>query len=128
MQIKKCFDFEASHQLEFHDGKCSRLHGHSWEFDVVLEGSRNLSEQNSTYGMVEDFSRVKSCVQGLISEYLDHHHLNETLPCYPTSENIAVWLYQKIRKRFEKYEIGADKLEGVILRETCTSEVRYYGG
>ncbi|NES98612.1 MAG: 6-carboxytetrahydropterin synthase QueD, partial [Desertifilum sp. SIO1I2] len=28
--IYKEFRFEAAHHLPHHDGKCRRLHGHSW--------------------------------------------------------------------------------------------------
>ncbi len=36
--LKKTFPFEAAHQLKYHDGKCARLHGHSFKLTVVVAG------------------------------------------------------------------------------------------
>ena len=37
-RLEKEFSFEASHQLPLHDGKCARLHGHSWKGRIIIEG------------------------------------------------------------------------------------------
>jgi 6-pyruvoyltetrahydropterin/6-carboxytetrahydropterin synthase len=36
--LAKEFRFEAAHQLPYHDGKCARLHGHSWHGVVYVAG------------------------------------------------------------------------------------------
>jgi len=52
--IYKEFCFEAAHILPKHNGKCSRLHGHSWLARVYVKGTK-LS-QGSQEGMLIDFS------------------------------------------------------------------------
>ena len=94
-QISKIFRFEAAHHLPNHDGKCQRVHGHSWVATVTVACPR-LVRQGSKQGMVMDFGDLKAVVQPIIDQYLDHWDLNETIPVYPTSENIACWLFERI--------------------------------
>jgi 6-pyruvoyltetrahydropterin/6-carboxytetrahydropterin synthase len=37
--LKERFSFEAAHFLPLHDGKCRRLHGHSWVGWVEICGA-----------------------------------------------------------------------------------------
>lgn len=66
---KEKFRFEASHVLPNHPGKCSNLHGHSWEFHIAIE-----DEISKATGMVMDYAIIKEKVQPIIDE-LDHAHL-----------------------------------------------------
>lgn len=52
-RLEKTFRFEASHQLPKHDGKCARLHGHSWVGRVVIEGP-DLIGDGAKAGMLQD--------------------------------------------------------------------------
>ena len=54
--IYKEFTFEAAHQLPHHEGKCRRLHGHSFRGRVYVMSDR-LHNSGSETGMVMDFSR-----------------------------------------------------------------------
>ncbi len=117
-KLEKEFKFEASHQLPHHDGKCRRLHGHSWVGRLVCEGTR-LQGEGAKQGMLVDFDEMKSLIQPLVENYLDHWHLNETLKLEsPTSELVAQWIYQKIKPQLPS-------LKAVILEETCTSRCEY---
>ena len=117
-QLSKKFTFEASHQLPNHDGKCRRLHGHSWTGWVNVQGD-TLAEQGAKGGMVMDYSDLKAAVQPIVEEMLDHHHLNNTLPLInPTSEAIAQWMYLKLKPLLPG-------LASVTIEETCTSKCRY---
>ncbi len=87
--ITKRFDFEASHRLgglpEGH--KCSRMHGHSYRVEIVLE-----SEQLDERGFVVDYGELKP-LGDLIDRRFDHCHLNDFI-LQPTAENIARTLYE----------------------------------
>ena len=116
--LSKDFRFEASHQLHAHDGKCARLHGHSWVGRVVVAGPDLVTEGPKT-GMLLDYADLKAAVQPLLDQYLDHWHLNDTLAlAAPTSEAVACWLYERLRAVLPT-------LVAVEIEETCTSRCRY---
>ena len=118
--LSKTFRFEASHQLEGHDGKCARLHGHSWSATVTVRSSQ-LEESGPKSGMVIDYGELKELVSPVVERHLDHHHLNQTLQTErPTSEFIARWL-------FERLEHVVPQLHSVAVEETCTSRCEYVG-
>ncbi|MCP2727975.1 6-carboxytetrahydropterin synthase QueD [Limnofasciculus baicalensis] len=117
--IAKEFRFEAAHKLPYHDGKCARLHGHSWRGVVYVAGD-TLVETGPKQGMVIDYSDIKKYLQPLVENYLDHYDLNETTGLEsPTSEQIAAWIYQKLE------EAGLKGLMAVRIDETCTSICLY---
>lgn len=116
--LRKQFKFEASHQLMRHDGKCRRLHGHSWIGYLVLEGDE-LAHAGPKEGMLIDYGDVSAVIKPVVEEYLDHHHLNDTLGTdMPTSERVAVWVYDKIKPFLPM-------LAAVVIEETCTSSAEY---
>lgn len=101
MRIAKRFTFEAAHVLPNHDGKCARLHGHSYVVEVVCEGSCNPENGAPDEGMVVDFSKVKDAWLEL-HELVDHRNLNDVLPAMyqpTTAEHIARWLLLELRRR-----------------------------
>lgn len=117
--IHKKFRFEAAHKLPHYDGKCSRLHGHSWVGKVYVKGNE-LVCVGSKQGMVMDFAEIKQYLQPLIDNYLDHYYLNESLALEnPTSEEIARWLFKQLKLA------GLPGLHSVEIRETCTSGCLY---
>lgn len=89
--ITKEFSFEASHRLDHlpETHKCSRLHGHSYRVQVVLE-SRELNPD----GFVRDYGELDP-LKRFIDERLDHRHLEDVLPegTISSAENIARYLY-----------------------------------
>ena len=93
MEIRKQFAFEAAHVLPFHTGKCSRLHGHSYRLDVTIDGS--LQTSGPATGMILDFDELGRIVKTLVEDELDHRSLNDFIP-NPTSENIALWIWQRL--------------------------------
>jgi len=117
--IYKEFYFEAAHQLPHHDGKCQRLHGHSWVGRVYVQG-QHLIKDGSQRGMIMDYGEIKKYLQPLLDHYLDHYYLNETTGLEnPTSEEIARWVFEKLEKA------GLPNLYAVEIQETCTSGCRY---
>jgi 6-pyruvoyltetrahydropterin/6-carboxytetrahydropterin synthase len=118
--IYKEFHFEAAHRLPHYEGKCRRLHGHSWLGRVYVK-SNHLQSQGSQQGMVMDFGEISQYLQPLLDNFLDHHYLNETTGLEnPTSEELSRWIYEKLAK------VGLPGLHAVEIRETCTSGCTYY--
>jgi 6-pyruvoyltetrahydropterin/6-carboxytetrahydropterin synthase len=91
--IRKQFAFEAAHVLPHHQGKCSRLHGHSYRLDVSVAGP--LQSEGPATGMVVDFDELARVVRTTVIDKLDHTHLNDTIE-NPTSENIVVWIWRRL--------------------------------
>ena len=119
--LKKMFRFEASHQLMKHDGKCARLHGHSWRGEIEVK-SHYLTGEGPKENMVVDFGDLKVVVRE-IEDLLDHRHLNEVLRTdMPTSEFVARWIFDKVRPKLSD---GHFWLESVGIEETCTSRCVY---
>ena len=117
--IYKEFRFEAAHKLPHHDGKCRRLHGHSWVGRVYLKGNK-LIAQGSKQGMIMDYIDIKKYFQPLLENFLDHHYLNETTELLnPTSEELAKWIFEKLEAA------KMPGLDAVEIRETCTSGCKY---
>lgn len=92
-RLVRSFRFEAAHFLpKVPQGhKCARMHGHSYEIEVTIEG-----EIDPELGWLMDFSTISEHVSPLISA-LDHQVLNE-LPGLdnPTTELLAVWLWDRL--------------------------------
>lgn len=117
--VSKKFTFEAAHKLPHHDGKCQRLHGHSWVGVVNVVG-HSLIPDGAKRGMVIDYSDIKKVVTPIVNEYLDHHYLNESLELEsPTSEAVAQWLFNQLRDKL-------NGLQSVEIHETCTSRCVYF--
>jgi 6-pyruvoyltetrahydropterin/6-carboxytetrahydropterin synthase len=121
--ISKQFRFEAAHYLPDHDGKCAKLHGHSWVMHVAVQADQ-LYKTGPKRGMVMDFGEIKETVKPLVGEYLDHKCLNDSIPeIYPTSECLAQWVFRKVEGKLDHQRIV--ELVSVSIEETCTSSCTY---
>jgi len=89
--IAKRFSFSASHQLDYlpESHKCSRLHGHNYTIELVLQAC-SLND----FDFVVDYGDLGP-LRSLIADELDHRHLNDAIPYRPTSENLARWLFER---------------------------------
>lgn len=119
--IAKRFTFDAAHQLPNHDGKCRRLHGHTYVIEVQVSGPVRPPMGEPDEGMVLDFGVISAVWKGDLEPMLDHRFLNETLPTdyWPTTaENIARFL-------LDAFTAGLDATGVVVERvrvwETPTS-------
>lgn len=117
--LRKEFKFEAAHFLPQHDGKCQRMHGHSWRGWVVLEGE-DLQVAGAKQGMLQDYGDVSAVVKPMVEKYLDHYLLNDSIPgmANPTSENIARWVFNFLVPKLAL-------LKAVVIQETCSSACEY---
>ena len=96
-RISKQYHFSASHQLkdlpETHS--CSRLHGHNYVVEVVLE-SATLNH----HGFVRDYHELNA-LKEYIDDTLDHRHLNDVLgEDKTTAEHVAKHLYDWSKSRW----------------------------
>jgi len=114
MDISKTFRFEAAHRLPnvAPGHKCGRLHGHSYQVDVAVEGEVDLFT-----GFVVDFADIKKAWAPL-EEVLDHHYLNDLIE-NPTAEWLAWHIWQTLA--------GTLPLSSITVHETCTARVTYKG-
>ncbi len=125
--------FNAAHRLyreEWSDdknfevfGKCNNhnFHGHNYELIVSLTG-----EIDQETGYVYDLGKLKRIIKIEIEEALDHKNLNleveEFKTLNPTAENIAVVIFNKLRKHIPLHlEIE------ITLYETPRNFVTYSG-
>ena len=115
MKIGKHFEFEASHILPKHPGKCGRMHGHSYKLTVLVDGP---VEKDS--GMVIDFFAIKDIVKEEILNKYDHRHMNDYFD-NPTSENMAQEFFKVINEKLKKKTNGKVKLSSLRLYETSNS-------
>ena len=111
------FTCESAHRLpNVEEGnKCGRLHGHSYRFEVWVEGP--VDEHT---GWVMDLHEISRAFQPILDQ-MDHHYLNDVEGLSnPTSENIARWIWQRIKPSLAY-------LNRVVVFETCTSGCIYRG-
>lgn len=125
--------FNAAHRLYRADwsdernqqvfGKCNNpnFHGHNYELVVGVTG-----EIDRETGYVMDIKDLRDIIEQEVEVPFDHKNLNLDVPDFanlnPTAENIAVVIWNRIRKR-----IGADKDIEVVLYETPRNFVTYRG-
>jgi 6-pyruvoyltetrahydropterin/6-carboxytetrahydropterin synthase len=115
MRLYKDFSFEAAHRLPNvpADHKCARLHGHSFQIRVSVDGP--VGERS---GWVMDFADLKAAFRP-VHDKLDHRYLNE-IPGLenPTSEVLAQWIWREL-------EATLPGLSEVEVRETCSTGCIY---
>lgn len=116
MIIIKEFDFDAAHYLPEYNGKCERLHGHTYKLVVKVAGTPDAE------GMVIDFVKLKKLVQVEVLAKLDHTCINDLIKV-PSAENIAVWVWDKLapllasdRYRLFEVEVWETRTSGCVYR------------
>lgn len=90
-KLNVVLNFSASHFLTQYHGKCENLHGHNYKLIVTTEGKLKKD------GMVMDFKKIKEIVNEKVISILDHTHLNDIIK-NPSSENICIWIWNKLKK------------------------------
>ena len=117
MLVSKIYRFEAAHILPRHPGKCSNMHGHSWQVEVEVSG-----DVDGHSGFVIDFYELGKWVQPLIDRF-DHKVLN-CFVRYPSSENLAIHIAHYLRAAMPYYWVNV--IEDFTIRvsetEKCWAE------
>lgn len=118
IELRKTFQFEAAHFLPHVPAahKCRRLHGHSFQAEVVVAG-----ECDPHLGWLMDYADITAAFKPL-ADLIDHNFLNE-IPGLenPTSENLAAWIWDRLKPILPQ-------LTEVAVAETCTARCVYRGG
>ncbi len=131
--VSRSAHFNAAHRLYRKDwdeqrnaeifGKCNNpnYHGHNYELIVGVTGSIDPET-----GYVIDIKILKDIITQEVEEPFDHKNLNLDVPEFanlnPTAENIAVVIWNRIRRR-----IAPDMELEVTLYETPRNFVTYKG-
>ena len=125
--------FNAAHRLYRKDwsnekndevfGKCNNpnFHGHNYELIVGITG-----DVNNETGYLIDMKKLKQIIKEEVEDAFDHKNLNIEVPEFkdlnPTMENIAIVIWNKLRKRINaQYDVS------VKLYETPRNFVTYTG-
>lgn len=115
------FRFDSAHLIEGYDGKCSRLHGHTYRVRMSAKSrTLNPSKYLPTPDMVCDFRELKWPAKDAEKGGLDHAYLNDILTVATTAERIAEYIHQETKKRLPA---GIDLT--VTVWETPDSWVEY---
>ena len=133
VKVSRKAHFNAAHRLyvpewsfEKNDtifGLCNNpnYHGHNYELVVSVTG-----EVDSKTGFVIDMKVLKDLIKSEVENVLDHKNLNVEVPEFktinPTAENIAVFIWNKLRPH-----IASEKELEVVLYETPRNFVTYSG-
>lgn len=108
-EISRTFRIEAAHRLPHvpADHKCSRLHGHSFEVILHVDGP-----VDPKLGWILDFAEVDRAFAP-VHDALDHRYLNEVEGLdNPTSENLAAWILRRV-------SLPAGRVSAVSVGENC---------
>ncbi|BAL80941.1 6-carboxytetrahydropterin synthase QueD [Caldisericum exile] len=111
--LSREFSFDAAHRVIDYNGKCEKLHGHTYHLIVTITG--DLKED----GMVLDFSILKKVVQEKVIVFLDHKYLNDVFE-NPTTEIVAQWIFKTLDNAFKEYNC---KVYEIILFEGDNNRV-----
>jgi len=131
--ISRVAHFNAAHRLYRKDwtdeqndavfGKCNNpnFHGHNYELIVSVTGAIDPNT-----GYVIDIKILKDIIADEVEVPFDHKNLNLDVPDFadlnPTAENIAVVIWNRIRRRIDQ-----NKDIEVNLYETPRNFVTYKG-
>jgi 6-pyruvoyltetrahydropterin/6-carboxytetrahydropterin synthase len=109
-------DFDASHTIPGHPGKCRNLHGHTYRVEVFVVG-KSLDKNGILEGA--DFIELKNALHNIINLY-DHTHLNDIMGDSTSAENIARRVFQDLQG------LGVVGLEKVRVWESARNYAEYW--
>lgn len=109
--IARSFTFEAAHTLSWHKGKCARLHGHSYRFEIEIAGDLD------DHSIIVDFDALVPFVTAHVLDIYDHRLLNDFLE-NPTTEHIASDIFHRLDTAWK-----TDGLRGILAAVTVWETV-----
>lgn len=113
--------FSSAHYLRNYQGACENLHGHNWKVELVVEG-----ETLNDIEILIDFKELKKILKEVLEE-LDHRLINE-LPYFqeknPSSENIAQYIYLKVKEKLQ--DVPKIRVKEVTVFETEKASATYF--
>ncbi len=84
--------FQAAHFLKEYQGKCEKVHGHSFRIELEIK----ITELDKT-GIGIDFAEIKTTLAKLLP---DHTLLNEVYEFNPTAENLSRHFFHELKQHF----------------------------
>jgi 6-pyruvoyltetrahydropterin/6-carboxytetrahydropterin synthase len=84
--------FSAAHFLREYEGKCERVHGHTFQVEVRVE-----IDQLDKTGIGIDFLEIREKLAGILP---DHRNLNEFYDFNPSAENLARRFFYELKEHF----------------------------
>lgn len=84
--------FQAAHYLEGYQGKCEKIHGHTFKVEVEI-----LVDELDRAGIGIDFTKIKDTLSEILP---DHSMLNDIYSFNPSAENLSRQFYQELKKSF----------------------------
>ena len=111
--------FDAAHFLRDYEGKCARLHGHTYRLQATA-GGRELSPQ----GILLDLALFKRLCEQVVADF-DHQTINDVPPfdeLNPSAENLAAHFFRLLQPRVEGKGV---RLARVTVWESPTSGASY---
>ncbi|MBL7546260.1 MAG: 6-pyruvoyl tetrahydropterin synthase family protein [Bdellovibrionaceae bacterium] len=115
VEIKKSFEIESARFLPNLPAThpCSKTHGHSFKITLRLQGTTSHK-----LGWLIDYNEIAKIAAPTLKK-IDHTLLNQVPGLTnPTTENITIWLYEKLKKQLPE-------LVQVIVKETSDTECSY---
>jgi len=130
--------FDAAHRLSNYEGKCQRIHGHTYRVSITVESSKL-----NNWGAVIDFGDLKRLLKTYVSDRYDHKLIlksgdteNKAISSVlksswvvwmngnPTAENMARDIYKDIQPALKVIAKNI-KLVEVTVYETATNKATY---
>ncbi len=94
------FTFDAAHSIGGYDGKCARMHGHTYRVRISAKShTLNPSKYLDTPDMVCDFNELKWAGKDSEKGGFDHGILDELMPVNTTAERIAEYIHKETKSR-----------------------------
>lgn len=103
MKLGVVLCFDAAHSLPGYEGKCRRVHGHTYRVEVAIEGEKDPRTQ-----FVMDYFDLEKAVKEVL-DGLDHRYLNEIIE-HPSCENIALYIREKLEQKLRNVKLVYVKL------------------
>jgi len=133
------FKFDAAHRLSNYQGKCKRIHGHTYKVIITIQSSKL-----NNWGAVMDFGDLKKIFKNHIDLKYDHKTIlwaqdkkNQALgkvmgrdwitwmDSNPTAENMARDIWEDLIPVFKQRDLKGVKLISVTIYETATNAATY---
>ncbi len=116
-RLKVESDFDAAHKIDGYQGKCARLHGHTYKVEAFF-----LTKQLDSIGVSVDLRTLKEKLIK-ITEQFDHRYLNDFAELgNPTTENLSHHIFLRLKDNLP----NGTTLERVRVWETPKSWCEYF--
>ena len=128
-RVTRHVEFETAHLLEGYNGRCSRLHGHSYALEITVCGEATKSDavayrNSQEFGFCMDFKALDQILNDVVPDHLfvaneqnlvpgklendivevlkKHNCAYELMPCAPSAENMVDWIVRNVQDRLPK--------------------------